>query len=66
MQKTTVVINRDTVRGGEKVDRWICNRGHPHPTSAGAQDCEEARAAGATDSELLALFNAEVALFNAA
>lgn len=59
MQETTVIIDRT------RVSRWVCNRGHPHPTSAGAEACETARAAGATDAELLTLFNAEVAEFNA-
>lgn len=59
MKSTTVVIDQ------EKVTRYVCNRGHPHPTSAGAENCEAARAGGATDAELLALFNAEVAEFNA-
>jgi len=59
MQKTTILIDR------QRVDRWVCNRGHPHPTIAGAEDCEAARAEGATDAELLELFNEEVAAFNA-
>lgn len=59
MQEVAVRINQ------ERVVRYVCNRGHPHPTHAGATNCETARAGGATDAELLALFNAEVAAFNA-
>ena len=65
MQEVTVRINTDVVKGGEAVTRYVCNRSHPHPTSAGALACEAARAGGATDAELLTLFNAEVAEFNA-
>lgn len=64
MKKTTIVINRDKVRGGERVDRWVCMRSHPHPTIAGARNCE-ANTGVLTDAELLVLFNAEVAAFNA-
>lgn len=46
------------------VKRYGCTRGHPHPTSAGASVCETARIAGATDAQLLVLFNAEVAEYN--
>ncbi len=60
MQLTRIKLDSTTT-----VERWVCNRGHPHPTSAGAEACEIARAAGATDAELLVLFNAEVAEFNA-
>jgi hypothetical protein len=60
MQRTTVRLDPETT-----VDRWVCNRGHPHPTVTGSEECEAARAAGATDAELLALFDAEVAEFNA-
>lgn len=59
MQETTVIINR------QKVTRYVCNRSHPHPTRTGAEECETARAAGADDAALLALFEAEVAAFNA-
>lgn len=58
MQKVAVRLDTTTV------DRWVCNRGHPHPTHDGAVACEAAREAGATDSELYALFDAEVAEFN--
>lgn len=60
MQAVTVRLDHETT-----VKRYVCNRGHPHPTSIGATDCETARAAGATDSELEDLFDAEVAEFNA-
>lgn len=59
MQQTTVLIDRT------KVDRWVCNRGHPHPTRTGAEACEAARADGASDADLLVLLEAEVAAFNA-
>ena len=64
MQKTTIVIHKDTVRGGESVDRWVCMRGHPHVTQVGATNCETAVAEGKTDAQLLVLFNAEVATFS--
>jgi hypothetical protein len=60
MQETTVRLDHETT-----VRRWVCNRGHPHPTVTGAQACEAARGAGATDAELLVLFDAEVVEFNA-
>lgn len=59
MQEIALTINQ------ENVTRYVCNRGHPHPTSTGATNCETARAAGATDQQLYDLFNAEVAEFNA-
>lgn len=49
-----------------KVDRYVCSTGHPHPTLAGAVACHDAREAGASNDDLLALFDAEVAAFNAA
>jgi hypothetical protein len=60
MQSVRVKIAHETI-----VTRYVCNRGHPHPTLNGASECEQARAAGATDEELYALFDAEVAEFNA-
>ncbi len=62
LNETRITITVD----GEltNVSRWVCNHGHPHPTSTGGEACETARAAGATDAELLVLFNAEVAEFN--
>jgi hypothetical protein len=60
MQRIDVIVNR------ESVARYVCNRSHPHPTQAGAEACEAARAEGATDAELLVLMEAEVAEFNAA
>lgn len=59
VQETVVLIDQTPTH------RWVCNRGHPHPTRIGAIACEEARANGATDEELHALFDAEVAEFNA-
>lgn len=64
MKKATIIINTDTVRGGERVDRWVCIRSHPHPTIAGAKNCE-ANTGIVTDAQLLAMFAAEVAEFNA-
>lgn len=60
MQPVKVQLDSATV-----VERWVCNRGHPHPTRLGAVGCEEARDDGASDAALLALFDAEVAEFNA-
>lgn len=56
-----------TVRLTESVSvrRYVCNRGHPHPTYAGAVACEAARAEGSNDTQLEALFDAEVEEFNA-
>jgi len=59
VQETVVLIDEASTH------RWVCNRGHPHPTRAGALACEEARANGATDEELYVLLDAEVAEFNA-
>lgn len=61
MKSVIVLIDKDTVRGGRAVQRWVCNRGHPHPTEQGAVTCEAARAGGATDNELQLIFDAEVA-----
>ena len=47
------------------VRRWVCNRGHPHPTRDGSLASETARADGATDAQLTALLEAEVTEFNA-
>jgi hypothetical protein len=65
MQSIIVLIDKDTTRKGRAVQRWVCNRGHPHPTSAGAQACETARANGATDAELAAMLEDEITAFNA-
>jgi hypothetical protein len=59
VQRVDVIVNR------VKVARWVCDRGHPHPTQTGAEECETARAEGATDAELLVLMQAEVEEFNA-
>lgn len=64
MKKTKIAINTDVTSGGEAVERWVCMRSHPHPTIAGAENCE-ANTGVVTDAELLALFVAEVAEFNA-
>jgi len=60
MQEVRVRLNPTTT-----VPRYVCNRGHPHPTRSGAEACETSRAAGATDAELSTLLDAEVAEFNA-
>ena len=69
MRQTTFISRRRVVDGeivpAQMIDRWVCARSHPHPTSSGAEACETAMANGATDAELLALFELEVAAFNA-
>ena len=59
MKEAIVRLDHETT-----VHRWVCNRGHPHPTVIGSMNCETAREAGATDQELLDLFDAEVVEFN--